>query len=152
MKIKRILCPVDFSEPSDQALKYAASLAKTFDAKLLLFHAFEHLQGYEQYLIVTITPQEIKEKMEKEALNQLKTLARKIESSIEVEAKVREGKAFVEIISMAREEDVDLIVMACHGRTGLPHLLIGSVAEKVTRKAPCPVLVVKDKGSKFEMP
>ena len=65
---------------------------------------------------------------------------------------MREGKAFVEIIKTARKDDIDLIIMGSHGRTGLSHVLIGSVAERVVRKAPCPVLIVKDKHTKFEMP
>jgi universal stress protein A len=112
----------------------------------------EELRGFDQYMILALTPQEIKEKMEKEAHEQLKSLMSEVKSRTEVEAEVREGKAFVEIIKLAREKDIDLVVMGSHGRTGLPHLLIGSVAEKVTRKTPCPVLIVKDKGSKFEMP
>ena len=58
----------------------------------------------------------------------------------------------VEIIKTARKDDIDLIIMGSHGRTGLPHVLIGSVAERVVRKAHCPVLIVKDKDTKFEMP
>ena len=58
----------------------------------------------------------------------------------------------VEIIKTARKNNIDLIIMGSHGRTGLPHVLIGSVAERVARKAHCPVLIVKDKNTKFEMP
>jgi universal stress protein A len=152
MKIKRILCPVDFSEHSVRAFEYADFLARSHGAKLLLLHVFEHLQGYDHYLILALTPQEIREKMEKAAKDQLKSFMNEVESHTEVEAEVREGKAFVEIVRKAKEEDVDLIVMGSHGRSGLQHLLIGSVAEKVTRKARCPVLIVKDKNARFEMP
>ena len=69
-----------------------------------------------------------------------------------VETDIREGKAFVEIIKKAKEDDADLIVMGSHGRSGLSHILIGSVAEKVTRKAPCPVFIVKAKDTQFVMP
>ena len=65
---------------------------------------------------------------------------------------VRTGTPFVEIVRHAKENDVDLIVMGTHGRTGLVHALIGSVAEKVVRKAPCPVLTVRPEGHQFIMP
>lgn len=64
----------------------------------------------------------------------------------------KEGKAFLEIINVARDENVDLIVMGTHGRTGLSHMLIGSTAEKVVRMAPCPVLTVKHPEHEFVMP
>ena len=65
---------------------------------------------------------------------------------------VEVGVPFVEIVRAARESGTDLIVMGSHGRTGLEHLLIGSVAERVVRKAPCSVLVVRDKARQFVMP
>lgn len=150
--IKKILCPVDFSEPSELAVKYAASLASLFGAKLHLLHVVEHLHGHEHFLILALTPQEIAEKMKTQAQEQLSRFTSHLDEGSEIEAEVREGKAFVEIIKMAREESIDLIVMGSHGRTGLPHILIGSVAERVIRKAPCPVLIVKAKDRKFEMP
>lgn len=152
MKIERILCPIDFSEYSQQTLTYAALLASSFGANLYVLNVFENLHGGDRYLVLHLTPEEIAQKMKSDAEDMLKSLTGKIQATIAVEAFVREGKAFVEIIRLAREKEVDLIVMGSHGRTGLPRLLIGSVAEKVTRKAPCPVLIVKDKGSKFEMP
>ena len=73
MKIKNMLCPVDFSEHSDQALKYAAFLARTHGAKLTLLHVIEHLHGFDHHIILALTPQAIKEKMEKEASIQLES-------------------------------------------------------------------------------
>lgn len=149
MEIKKILCPVDFSESLELAVKYAASLASLFGAKLHLLHVVEHLHGHEHFLILALTSQEIAEKMKTQAQEQLSRFTSQLDEGSGIEAEVREGKAFVEIIKMAREESIDLIVMGSHGRTGLPHILIGSVAERVIRKAPCPVLIVKTKGRKL---
>jgi universal stress protein A len=112
----------------------------------------EHLHGDEHYMILQITPQEIAEKMKKEAEERLKSIVKKIKKVPKIKTEVREGRAFVEIIKTARKDNIDLIIMGSHGRTGLPHVLIGSVAERVVRKAHCPVLIVKDKDTKFEMP
>ena len=73
---------------------------------------------------------------------------------IDIPAKkvIRTGAAFVEIIDYARSESMDLIIIGTHGRTGLEHILIGSVAERVIRKAPCPVLTVRPKSRQFKMP
>ncbi|MFQ5651910.1 MAG: universal stress protein [bacterium] len=152
MKINNILCPVDFSEHSDQALKYATFLARTHDAKLTVLHVIEHLHGFDHYMILALTPQEINEKMEHEARIQLESSVDRINGGAKVETDVRVGKAFVEIIKKAKEDNIDLKVIGSHGRSGLAHTLIGSVAEKVTRKAPCPVLVVKNRDTTFAMP
>ena len=71
---------------------------------------------------------------------------------LDVTAVVREGTPFVEIVRLGKEMDIDLIVMPTHGRTGISHLIIGSTAERVVRKASCPVLVVRDPERKFEHP
>jgi len=152
MKIKKILCPVDFSGSCNLAVKYAKELALLFNSRLYLLHVVEHLHGDEHYMILQITPQEIAEKMKKEAEERLNSIAKKIKKVPKIKTEVREGKAFVEIIKTARKDNIDLIIMGSHGRTGLSHVLIGSVAERVVRKAHCPVLIVKDKDTKFEMP
>ena len=145
MEIKNILCPTDFSDISKSAIDYAVSMARSFDAKLILMHSEDQLHGFDQYQILALTPHEIAEKMLKQAEAELEQIAGNIAKDIKVETAVRQGKAFVEIIQMAAERDVDLIVMGSHGRTGLSHAMLGSVAEKVVRKAPCPVLIAKEK-------
>lgn len=152
MEIKRILCPVDFSDISERALHYTVSLAKKHGASVKLFHVIEYLPGMDHYLILALPPQEIMQKLREKAEERLNELAREFGNDISLEYEVREGKAFVEIVAMAREMDADLIVISSHGKTGLAHILIGSVAEKVSRKAPCSVLIYRDKGSRFEMP
>ena len=152
MKINKVLCPVDFSEHSNRALEYAAFIALSNHSTLILLHVIEHLHGDEHYMILNLAPQEIHDKLEREAREKLNHLAHKYQDSLTVETAIRTGKPFVEIIKMAREFDIDEIIMGSHGRTGISHLLIGSVAEKVARKAPCPVLIFRDKKTKFEMP
>ena len=74
------------------------------------------------------------------------------DSSVKIQKSIRHGRPFVEIIQTARDEDVNLIVIATHGRGGLEHVLFGSTAEKVVRKAPCPVLSIRMPGYEFQMP
>ena len=151
MQIKTILCPVDFSEISTNAMQYAVFLASHHHAELLLLHVVEHLQEFEHYQVLVFTPQELADEMEKQAYEELNKLTEQIKKTIKVEAVVRQGKAFVEIIKEAKEKDMDMIVMGSQGRTGISHMLMGSVAEKVVRKASCPVLIVRDKNIQFDI-
>jgi len=152
MEIKKILCPVDFSEISANALEYAVFLASHHHAELLLLHVVEHLHEFEHYQILVFTPQELSEKMEKHAYEELNKLVEPIKETLKIETVIRQGKAFVEIIKETKEKDMDLIVVASHGRTGISHMLVGSVAEKVVRKANCPVLVFRDKNTQLDIP
>jgi nucleotide-binding universal stress UspA family protein len=151
--VNKILVPVDFSGHSLKALNYACELAKKFDAPIVLVHAYA-IPAYtlpEGYIMAS--PSTIAEVMNKieEAMGQTKkeALARGAKS---VESVVVEGIPFAEIIRTAREKSCDLIIMGTHGRTGLKHALLGSVAEKVVRKAPCAVLTVRDDEHEFEKP
>jgi universal stress protein A len=152
MEIKTILCPIDFSEISANALEYAVFLASHHHAELLILHVVEQLHEFEHYQILVLTPQELAEEMEKQAHEKLTKLTEQIKKTIKVKTVVRQGKPFVEIIKEAKEKDMDLIVMASHGRTGVSHMLMGSVAEKVVRKAHCPVLIVRNKNTPFDIP
>ena len=152
MQIRTILCPIDFSEISAKALEYAVFLASYHHAELLILHVVEQLHEFEHYQILVLTPQELAEKMEKQAYEELNRLTEQIKKTVKVETVVRQGKPFVEIIKEAKEKDMDLIVMASHGRTGVSHMLMGSVAEKVVRKASCPVLIVRNKNTQFDIP
>ncbi|RMF61084.1 MAG: universal stress protein [Calditrichaeota bacterium] len=152
MNIKKILCAVDFSDVSERAVLYSAEIASRYDASLHLLHVIEYLPGMDHYLILALPPQEIYQKLADQAEDKLKELTKQIQQEVPVEYEVREGKAFVEIVGKAREIGADLIVIGSHGKTGLAHILIGSVAEKVARKASCSVLIYRDKGVQFEMP
>ena len=152
MKIRKILCPVDFSKYSQQSLEYAAFIALSNHATLFILHVIEHMHHLEQYRGLNLIPNDMEDKIGQDAKDKLTLLACQYQDSIGVETVIRIGKPFVEIVKAARELEIDQVIMGSHGRTGLSHLLIGSVAEKVTRKAPCPVLIFREKGSRFEMP
>ncbi len=143
MDIKKILCPTDFSDTSEKAFEYAIFLATAHKAELVLLHVVDHLQGFDHYEILALTPMEIAQKLEKRAEEHLDDLMNRAKDSVAVEKAVRNGKTSVEICEAAREAQADVIVIGSHGRTGLSHVLIGSVAETVVRHADCPVLVVR---------
>ncbi len=144
--IARILCPVDFSDSSEHAMRYAAGLAVTFGAELTLLHVVapvvSALPGE------TALPDTLQADLDELAAaceKRLEQLAGMLAGDgITVRRQVLNGVPFVEIVRYARDTATDLIVMGTHGRTGLGHLLIGSVAERVVRRATCPVLTVKD--------
>jgi nucleotide-binding universal stress UspA family protein len=150
---KKILVPVDFSDYSDRALQVACDLGKTFQIPLTLFHAYA-IPTYPlpegAVLPSAETVAEILEKTQG-AMNHWRARAVEL-GAPRVDAILTEGVAFAEIVRVAREQGFDLICMGTHGRTGLKHALLGSVAEKVVRKAPCAVLTVRDPALKFEKP
>jgi nucleotide-binding universal stress UspA family protein len=152
--IKRILCPVDFSDSADHAMRYAAALAENFGSDLTLLHVVAPVVAAlpgETSLPDTLQADvdEIAEAC-RERLE--KTVGELATSGLTVQHKVVSGVPFIEIVRYARDTETDLIVMGTHGRTGLGHLLIGSVAERVVRKASCPVLTVKHPEHEFVMP
>ncbi len=152
--LKNILVGVDFSVPSDIAMRYGRGLAEAFDASLHLLHVMEdvvaHAWAAEVYVAALPGLHEEMEKAARERLDQLLTA----EETEKLRAKVslRTGTAFVEIIGYAKSENVDLIVLGTHGRGAIAHMMLGSVAEKVVRKAPCPVLTVRESQHGFVMP
>ncbi len=148
INIKNILCPVDHSDCSKEALKYAVSFAMKDNSKLYLLHVIYILAFDES--INAMTPQIPDDK----TLKQLKTklldcIPEEIRDDMDLEALVVQGIPFVEIISTAKKNDIDMIVLGSHGRTGITHMMMGSVSEKVVRKAPCPVLIVRRSDQKF---
>jgi universal stress protein A len=153
IELKRILVPTDFSKHSHNAMKYAAALAEKFQSEIYLLHVVQDLSlflpdaisGTPPYLPPT-------EQMLAAVRESLDRLAREQLDKLTVQRLVREGAPFYEIIACARENDVDLIIMGTHGRGLLAHVLMGSVAEKVVRKAPCPVLTVRHPEHEFVHP
>jgi nucleotide-binding universal stress UspA family protein len=154
IKMKTILHPTDFSEPSKYALGYAVACAKEFEAKLYLLHVIPDIPVVTYYGMMGIPPSpEFMMDMEKEARKALENLLPpEVRGTIPVQCLLRNGAAFVEIIRCAEEIKADMIVCGTHGRTGLKHVLIGSVAENVVRHSSCPVLTVRHPEHKFEMP
>lgn len=138
MQAKKILFPTDFSLASEEAFAMACVLAKDWNAKLLVVHIQEPTIPYgggEFYYGVS-------EPTREEVLEDVKKII-PTDPSIPVEHRVLTGDPQEVITKIAQEERVDLIVMSTHGRTGLTRVLMGSVAEAVVRKSPCPVLVHK---------
>jgi universal stress protein A len=142
--LRRILVPVDFSPHAEQALKYAAALAEKFGAELYLVHVFQDLAIY-QTEVVSGAPPILPpvDQLTASARGELDRLVRDKKLRPPVRTDVVEGSPVEEIVDYAREKDIDLIVLGTHGRGWLAHALLGSVAEKVVRKAPCPVLTVR---------
>jgi len=143
MDVHQILAPTDFSESSKQAIAYAWGWAQTFRAKLLLLHVVElptyALQPETTADLITALLNELK----REANVQLAQLLPEAgATNVDVTCRVVVGVPYEKILETVGAESVDLIVMATHGRTGLRHLLMGSVAERVVRLAPCPVLTM----------
>lgn len=150
--LKKILCPVDFSEFTDEVLSYAIEITKRFEAELHLLHVIPNLNYFTPYESF-MTPENlvtIERNIEKEIEKDFEKIAKKID--IPFKKVIRTGITFVEIIDYIKQESISLVVMGTHGRSGIEHILIGSVAEKVVRKSPCPVLTVRPKGKTFAMP
>jgi universal stress protein A len=153
IRLQKILLPTDFSNYSAAATKYACELATRFDAELHLLHTLEvHLSSTPGFVMGLALPQYINESRAAAEKSLAGVLDAKWSVGRTVIQAVVEGSPKVEIIRYARKLDIDLIVLATHGRTGLPHIIMGSVAESVVRTAPCPVLTVRPEGHQFVMP
>jgi nucleotide-binding universal stress UspA family protein len=141
MDIKRILVPIDFSEASLNALASVRDLGKRFGAKLLLLYVVEPIYVADPYLAASPDVLDAQWDMAKEEMTRIGADLKK--QGQRVHTMVRGGVAAQVIVDTATSTGADLIVMGTHGRTGLTHMLIGSVAEKVLRTASCPVLTVR---------
>ncbi len=147
LPFRKILCPTDFSDPAAKAIAAAGDLATHFSAELCLLHvvspipvpmtengdlspAFD-IPSYENHLDASA----------KQSIHE--TAARLLPKDLAVTPLVGQGDAADEIVRIAKEQNVDLIVIATHGMTGWRHLIFGSVAEKVVRLSPCPVLTIR---------
>ncbi|MGL5287241.1 MAG: universal stress protein [Aeromonas sp.] len=143
MSIQSILCPIDFSPMSKPVLNYAVFMAQSHGARLHLVHVIDQLQGFDSYKILHMTAAEITFELEQQAKAHLATLITSL--TIPATSEICFGRAPDEITALAAKAECDLIIMGSHGRTGLAHLLVGSVAEAVVRHAPCPVLIVRQR-------
>ena len=153
MQIKTILYPTDFSNGARAAMDHAISLAKDYQAKLILLYVIQDISIAEWYIPSSISVADLVEDMQKSAWNEMDKWMAEVSAKVkDVEKMVVRGVPFVEILQTAKNRNADLIVIGTHGRTGIDHMLFGSTAEKVVRKAPCPVLTVRIAGKEFTMP
>ena len=146
MPIKRVLVPVDFSGDSLNALAYARGLVKLFNAEVVLVHVIEPIYYAAPADMYMASPNlaTIIDEQQRMAAQQLKRIAADLEKKgHRVRAILKNGSPAQVIIDTARRTGIDMIIMSTHGHTGLAHLFMGSVAEKVVRTATCPVLTVR---------
>lgn len=148
IELKHLLLPVDFSDACLKATEYAVSLGHRFGATLHLLHVIEdpvvYLPMFESYPLPT------REQFETYAQDRLENWVPEQDTEgLNLECHWRHGGPHAEVIDYAADNQIDLIIMGTHGRGVAAHLLLGSVAEKVVRKAPCPVLTVHPTGRQF---
>lgn len=150
--LQHILCPVDFSKYSDHALDYGVELAKQFGATLHVLHVVQlsyMTVAYEIAPDVAAT----REMAERAAREKMDKVVEDLQTrGIRVEPHITIGTPFVDIVTLARDKKMDLIIIATHGWGALKQILLGSTAERVVRKAPCPVLTIKDPEHEFVLP
>jgi len=143
----QILVPVDFSGFSREALSYAKYLAADLHGSLRLLHVIEETIHPSFYVTGQTSLSAWYPELEANAISEMKRLVAEAKGpNVPMEFHVKEGRAVVDIVTFAKKYSIALIVMASHGLTGIEHLLLGSVAEKVVRMAPCPTFVVKSFG------
>lgn len=154
MKIKRILFPTDFSRCSDQALVHALSLAERYDASLAIVHVLLPLE-YDPYELGHHLPDldKVQEEIDRLSASQINAaIDRKSYRDITINQSTTRGiSPAPSILEYAAREEIDLIVMGTHGRRGINHFMLGSVAEETVRLAPCPVVTVREKRNQSAM-
>ena len=151
--VERILIPTDFSESARYAFNYAVDLNKVLKARLYLLHVLQDFTEFSEYnLSPTILPQLYLEFEESAARKLEDMLEDMVPPETSCNTYILHGVPFYEIIQFTRKERIDLIILGSHGRTGLKQVLFGHTAEKVVKKAPCPVLTVRHPDAEFTMP
>lgn len=145
----RILLPTDFSECSETAARTARRLAETFASRILLLHVLDERTAVDPMFRGELPLEAIRTRMEQFAQESMDAFLARLFSGFEnFDTMLVTGIPYREILRSAREFPADLIVIGTHGRTGVEHVLFGSTAEKVVRLAPCPVLSVRQAGSR----
>jgi nucleotide-binding universal stress UspA family protein len=148
--LRRILVPIDFSDRSRVALTYGVALVEQFKASIHLLHVVESIVGSHPVPIETGLHDELDRAIAARAWDELNELLPSDDRTrLHAELVLEWGTPFVEIVRYARWHEIDLITMGTHGRSGVTHLLMGSVAENVVRTSPCPVLTVRHPEHEF---
>ncbi|MFT4512482.1 MAG: nucleotide-binding universal stress UspA family protein [Planctomycetota bacterium] len=146
IKLSRIVCPTDFSPTSSRAVDYAATMAESFGAELVLLHVIPPMDYPLRSFGMSASFQHIQEELEtraKETLDQRMQALKQGCPDINVRCVVGHGEAHDATLKCATDESADMIVLGTHGHTGITHALLGSTAEKVVRLATCPVTTVR---------
>jgi universal stress protein A len=147
--LKHVLVPIDFSENSKKALRYAIPLAEQFGASITLINIIEPTVFPSDFGFGQMSFPDVEQELVKKAEDELREIGTSVTTKTKIRTVVKSGIPFVEVTNFASEENVDLIIVATHGRTGVEHILFGSTAEKIIRKAPCPALVVRAEERDF---
>lgn len=148
--LKKILVPIDFSDNSKKALRYAIPFAQQFNASLVLVYIVEPTIYPSDFGFGQVGFPDVEKELHEKAITEMSALINDVvPKSLQTNTVVGSGIPFVEITTFAKEQEVDMIIVATHGRTGVEHILFGSTAEKIIRKAPCPVLVVRSEEHDF---
>jgi len=142
--LRKILVPIDFSDCSKKAVAYAAALAKQFHASVHLLHVQARPTPIPAVIDFPVAPES-----GEEARENLRNLARSIDSTITNQITVAVGDPEDEILRAIDENNIDLVIFGTHGRTGLQHWIHGSVTERVLRRANCPALIVRQEEHDF---
>jgi nucleotide-binding universal stress UspA family protein len=152
-RFQKILAPFDFSAQSKHSLQFAADLARRYEAPVTLLHVCDAdwFSVPESFLLYT--PSQLPQLMAG-VEKQLEPVKRELLAAdvMQVKTLVLQGTPYVEIVRIAEADQYDLIVMGTHGRAGIAHALLGSVAERVVRKAHCPVLTIRHPDQRIQHP
>jgi len=143
IKIRCIVCPTDFSPTARRATEYAAELARSFGAEVVLVHVLPEMgDPVKSFGVVTAVPA-LREELHQRARAKLDGQKKVFDAAVKVRTELRDGQSYEQILDCAAACKADLIVIGTQGHTGLKHLLLGSTAERVLRLATCPVLTVR---------
>jgi universal stress protein A len=141
LNLQRIVVAVDFSEHSLKAMRQALAVAARFSSEMILVHIVEQIIYPGDWMYPPLAMSDFAAEKRAQIAERLRLLA--AGSGVNTQEVVRLGRAWQEIVEIAKEKKANLVVIATHGYTGLRHVLLGSVAEKVVRHAPCPVLTIR---------
>ncbi|MCA8950499.1 MAG: universal stress protein [Planctomycetes bacterium] len=143
---RRIVCPTDFSAPARKAATYAAGLAKSCGAELVLLHVVAEI-AYPMRSLGTVTAfPNLQEELHRRAADELEDERKLLGEGVTIRTEMRDGEVHEQILESAQANSCDLIVIGTHGHTGLKHMLLGSTAERVVRMSEVPVLTVRTSG------
>lgn len=151
ISIHKTLVPIDFSDYSKNSLRYAVNFAEKFNAEIILLYVVEPILYPTDLTLGQIVLPSVDIDLEARAREELEKLVNtEIRPEQKVKTLIKSGKPYIEIIETAKEEDVDLIIISTHGHSGIEQVLFGSTTDKVVRKAPCPVLTLREPLKGFD--